>query len=381
MTATAQELRHRLVDELSRHGEFIELWRSAFANVPRHTFLTRFFRQTPDGSRYEAVEAIDPGALELIYSNSVLPTQLDGDDGRWHQARREGPVTGVPTCSSTQPSLMAAMLHALDVADGHRVLEVGTGTGYNAALLAHRLGSPLVTTVDVDAGLAHRARRALRSIGYVVTVAVNDGADGYSDNAPYDRIIATCSVPAVPASWITQVRPGGVILTNLHREIGGGLLLRLTVHEAGVASGHLLDDYGSFMPLRSYPTPQASALVRAAAQASGETHETHLPGPLADEGEAWIALVAVMLPDVARLDIERPDGAVQWLVHPDGSWAYLHIPTRMVEQGGPRRLWTEVEHLYDRWVACGKPSRTQIGLTVTPTGQRVWLIEPTESIG
>ncbi|MDM4721690.1 ATP-grasp peptide maturase system methyltransferase [Micromonospora sp. WMMA1363] len=381
MTATAEQLRNRLVDELTGHGWLTEEWRPAFTTVPRHAFLSRFFRQTPDRSRYEAVAAGAPGALELIYSNSVLPTQLDGDDARWEASRRDGPIDGVPTCSSTQPALMAIMLHALDVADGHRVLEIGTGTGYNAALLAHRLGSPLVTTVDIDAGLVERARTALTAVGYAPTVAATDGAAGYPGNAPYDRVIATCAVPAVPRSWLGQTRPGGVILTNLHREIGGGLLLRLTVDETGAGSGHPLDDYGSFMPLRSCPTPQTSALVRTASQATGDTHETHLPGPLSDDGEAWTALVALMLPDVARLDIDRPDGPVQWLVHPDGSWAYHHTPTRTVEQGGPRRLWTEVEDLHSRWTAHGKPGRPQIGVTLTAAGQQVWLNNPTEIIG
>lgn len=381
MTAAAEHLRNRLVNELTGHGWLADAWRPAFTAVPRHLFLPRFFRQTPDRSRYEAVDGSDPGALELVYSNSVLPIQLDGDDARWDESRHHGPIDGVPTCSSTQPALMAVMLDALDVADGHRVLEVGTGTGYNAALLAHRLGSPLITTVDIDAGLVRRARQSLAAVGYAPTVAATDGAAGYPGNAPYDRIIATCSVPRVPAVWLTQTRPGGVILTNLHREIGGGLLLRLTVDETGAASGHLLDDYGSFMPLRSCPTTRTSTLVRAASQASGDMHETHLPGPLADDGEAWTALVALLLPDVARLDIDRPDGPVQWLVHPDGSWAYHDISTHTVEQGGPRRLWTEVEDLYSRWTAHGKPTRPHIGVTITPIGQRVWLTDPTEIIG
>ncbi|GIM84369.1 ATP-grasp peptide maturase system methyltransferase [Salinispora arenicola] len=381
MTAAAEHLRNRLVNELTGHGWLADAWRPAFTAVPRHLFLPRFFRQTPDRSRYEAVDGSDPGALELVYSNSVLPTQLDGDDARWDESRHHGPIDGVPTCSSTQPALMAVMLDALDVADGHRVLEVGTGTGYNATLLAHRLGSPLVTTVDIDAGLVRRARQSLAAVGYAPTVAATDGAAGYPGNAPYDRIIATCSVPRVPAVWLTQTRPGGVILTNLHREIGGGLLLRLTVDETGAASGHLLDDYGAFMPLRSCPTTRTSTLVRAASQASGDMHETHLPGPLADDGEAWTALVALLLPDVARLDIDRPDGPVQWLVHPDGSWAYHDISTHTVEQGGPRRLWTEVEDLYSRWTAHGKPTRPHIGVTIASTGQQVWLNDPGEIIG
>ncbi len=337
MTATAERARNRLVHELTGHGWLTEAWQPAFATVPRHLFLPRFFRQTPDHSRYEAVDANDPGALELIYSDRVLPTQLDGDDARWEESRRYGPLDGVPTCSSTQPALMAVMLDALAVADGHRVLEVGTGTGYNAALLAHRLGSPLVTTVDIDAGLVRRARRSLAAVGYAPTVAASDGAAGYAGNAPYDRIIAACSVPQVPAGWLAQTRPGGLILTSLHREIGGGLLLRLTVDETGAASGHLLDDYGSFMPLRSCPTVRTSALVRAASQATGEMHETHLPGPLADDSGAWSALVALQLPDVARLDTGGP-GAVAC---PPG-W-FMGVPRHLHPHGGTGRAASAVD--------------------------------------
>ena len=143
------------------------------------------------------------------------------------------PVTGVPTSSCTAPGLMALMLEALDVDVDARVLEVGTGTGYNAGLLSHRLRSRLVTSVEVDPVVAEAARVALLACGYTPTLIVGDGAAGHPGNAPYDRIIATCSAPSIPAPWIAQLRPGGLLLTNLHRDLGGGVLALLRATSTG----------------------------------------------------------------------------------------------------------------------------------------------------
>jgi len=103
---------------------------------------------------------------------------------------------------------MAVMLEALDVTDGVRVLEVGTGTGYNAALLCHRLGDQHVVTVEVDPVLAEQAQQRLAEVGYRPIVHVGDGADGYPPGAPYDRVIVTCALTSLPWKLIEQTRQG-----------------------------------------------------------------------------------------------------------------------------------------------------------------------------
>src|SRR5262249_50607853 len=149
------------------------------------------------------------------------------------------------------PSLMARMLEALDITGTERVLEIGTGTGYNAALLCEGLDDGgHVVSVDIDGGLVEAARAHLSSLGYAPTVATVDGEAGYPDPAPYDRIIATCSLPRVPVEWIAQTAEGGLILLNLFRDLGGGALALLRV-EGGQASGHFLPTYGGFMPTRT----------------------------------------------------------------------------------------------------------------------------------
>lgn len=223
----------RFVDELAADGDLPDpAWRRAFAEVPRHLFLPRYFVPLPDG-RWQGIDATHPAYRSMVYADTTLTTQLDG---AIEPDPAAGPVAGTGTSSSTQPSLMAAMLRALYLGDHERVLEIGTGTGYNAALLCHRLGDDLITTVEVDPAVANQARRRLDLAGYQPDVIVGDGQQGAPDNRPYDRIIATCSVPVVPVDWIAQVRDDGLIVTSLWRDLGGAPLVRLAVRN-GVAEG------------------------------------------------------------------------------------------------------------------------------------------------
>jgi methyltransferase of ATP-grasp peptide maturase system len=374
-------LRAGLVNKLTANGWLVSnAWRDAFTAVPRHLFLPRFFGLTPDGSAYLAIDEHHPQWLELVYRNAVWPTQLDANPSAWQRAVEHGPITGKATCSSTQPSLMAIMLEALDITDGHRVLEIGTGTGYNAALLTHRLGDQQVTSVDIDAGLIDQARTNLQRAGYAPTVATADGEGGYTAAAPYDRLIATCSVANIPYAWIDQMRPGGIIVTNLYRQLIGQSLVRLVVSGDGTASGTLLDDSGGFMPLRAHTHPSHTAIIRDAMHHDGDKRATQL-GPVTDDGPAWTQLADLLMPDVARTDITRHSGTVQWLTHPDGSWTYHDATTGQIEQGGPRRLWDQLEHIHTIWTGNGSPQRDRIGITITATGeQRVWLCDPTNLI-
>lgn len=128
---------------------------------------------------------------------------------------------GLPISSSSQPAIMAIMLDQLAVAPGQRVLEIGTGTGYNAALLAHLAGPDgEVVTLDIDQDLVAGARSNLAAAGYPeVTVACADGADGFPAHAPYDRIIATVGVWDLAPAWLEQITRTGRIVVPL--DLGG----------------------------------------------------------------------------------------------------------------------------------------------------------------
>lgn len=156
----AVKLRARLAERLVADGAVTSPeWQAAFADVQRHVFVPKFYRQSPTEQRL--VDANSPAEwLEAVYRDELLVIRPDARS------------------SSTVPGLMATMLEALGVEDGNRALEIGTGSGYNAALLSHRLGDQQVTSMDIDPELVADASARLSSISYCPTLGVGDGLEG-----------------------------------------------------------------------------------------------------------------------------------------------------------------------------------------------------------
>ncbi len=183
--ASLAGLRERLVTEaLATSGIRDERIAAALRDVPRHLFLPH----------------LPP---EEAYLDDAIVTKRDAE--------------GQPISSSSQPAIMAIMLDQLDLAPGQRVLEIGAGTGYNAALVRHIVGpSGAVVSVDIEADLVDRAREHLASAGYPdVAVVAADGAEGYPPGAPYDRVIATVGVSDLAPAWLHQTGPDARIVVPL----------------------------------------------------------------------------------------------------------------------------------------------------------------------
>ncbi|MGQ0773807.1 MAG: methyltransferase domain-containing protein, partial [Pseudonocardiales bacterium] len=182
-------------------------WKAGFDATPRHLFVPDQALVSVNGQKVPIDRRSDPDAwINAVYQDVAIITQVD--DGTNHGS-------GLHTSSCSMPQVVLSMLTALDVSDGNRVLEIGTGTGYNAALLAHRLGSENVTSVEIDPDIAAQARTNLAKVNRPVTVVTGDGVAGYPAGAPFDRIISTASTLAgqMPYAWVQQTTPGGVILT------------------------------------------------------------------------------------------------------------------------------------------------------------------------
>ncbi|KOU67291.1 methyltransferase [Streptomyces sp. MMG1533] len=256
----AASARAALVREIDASGAWAAdpVWREAFQAVPRHLFVPYYY-VGGWGSPAQANSRAGEGGYERRWGESPDPRTRE----RWLRgAYADAPLAtrlrdGELVSSSSQPSLMAMMLADLRVRDGDRVLEIGAGTGYNAALLAHRLGDDdLVTTVDLEPEITEAARQHLAAAGYHPLVVTGDGARGVPERAPFDRIIATCTLSSIPPAWLPQCRPGARILTPFATG-----LVALTVGDTGQAEGRFLHTPAYFVPLRGGgPGPEPAPL-------------------------------------------------------------------------------------------------------------------------
>jgi protein-L-isoaspartate O-methyltransferase len=312
--------------------------------------------------------------LRLVNSAEYVVTQAD--DG----VLRDGKGT-FPTSSSSGLVVMREMLELLDLHEGMDVLEIGTGTGYNAALLAERAAPGQVTSIEVDPAVAEHGRQALRRIGAPVHVITGDGGSGYADHAPYDRVMATASVLTVPFPWIAQTRPGGLVVLPLSGSFTRGAFLCLTVVDNDVAQGRFHGG-ASFMRLRAQR--DGEALWRIWDNDDAQASATRLyPNEPFTKYEAGFILGILLRGWVTGQRVED-SGAILLMSHYDsGSWATV-TPRKGgeydVRHEGPRRLWEEMDAAYQWWLDAGRPDHTRFGLTVTKAGQDVWLDSPDQLV-
>ncbi|WP_395109864.1 protein-L-isoaspartate O-methyltransferase [Actinomadura sp. SCN-SB] len=212
-------------------------------------------------SEYEGLPPVDrrffmPGTVWAYRGGESVPISRDAEPEAWEEAVGADDFVvsrvaadGKPIASSTARPMMAQMLAALRLEAGMRVLEVGTGIGYNAACLA-ALGAEVVT-VEIDRAAADYARGALRAAGYPeVVLIIGDGVEGAPSYAPFDRVIVTAAVHTVPYAWVEQTRPGGLIVVpwapTIHPD---GALATLTVRDDGTAVGRFAAPRRATQPL------------------------------------------------------------------------------------------------------------------------------------
>ncbi|MGH3719579.1 MAG: methyltransferase domain-containing protein [Pseudonocardiaceae bacterium] len=376
-----------LVDGLSSSGALSPDWRAAFLAVPRHLFVPDLvWCDREDGSGPRPVRrAEQPDTwLQLVYRDEPIITQIN--DGTSPTVAPDSAVSShtVYSSSTSMPTVVAEMLTALRAEPGMSVLEIGTGTGWNTALLAHRLGGEHVTSIEIDPQISAHAQRALADAGYgAVTVLTGDGALGHPRRAPYDRVLSTACVYQVPYPWIAQTRAGGLVLTPWGTEYHNGHLLAVTVAGDGTATGGIVGTT-AFMTVRDQRIPwiPISDIVTEDSEArAGEKLSKRHPRYYVADYDARTAIgvqVPRCIPRYTPPDAEDPDGILWLLDHWSHSWAAIHHqpdqpgPYR-VRQYGPRRLFDEVSAAYRGWKAAGKPPAHTWRITITPDGQRAEL--------
>jgi protein-L-isoaspartate(D-aspartate) O-methyltransferase len=310
---------------------------------------------------------------ERAYDDDPIVTKRDPD--------------GIPISSSSQPTIMAMMLDQLGLAPGQRVLEIGAGTGYNAALIAHAVGDQgEVVSIDIDADIVQRARAALAACGCRgVTVVCADGADGYPARAPFDRVIATVGVWELAPAWLRQLAPDGRIVVPLdlrgvqrsiaferapagERWAGRSVVpcgfMRLRGAFAGPEQTRVLDPETELL-LTVPDDREIDNRVRAALAGPADEHPTGVAAsqPQVFDGFAlWLAVHEPRWCTLSEVDYGVTAGvldgeSVAALVHrPDGE-----LTASGYGPAGNRLAADLVAHLRS-WVAAGRP--TSDGLRV-----------------
>jgi protein-L-isoaspartate O-methyltransferase len=336
------------VKVLVEHGELSDVaLRAAFEDVPRHVFVPAYFIN----NLQTKISRDQPEQYEIwlsdVYDDKPLPTHV---------------INGVVVSSSSQPSLMAAMLHALDLQGHERVLEVGTGTGYNAALLSHRLGDDRVVTIDVDPALSALASKHLHEAGFRPLVVAGNGLAGHSARSPYERIVVTVGVNRVSQSWLDQLSDAGTVIAPL----GVGLV---RVQKDGM--GRFLSTPAFFLPIRGTETNNQPEIPDAKARPS------ELPGVVLQDSD-FLFLISLLLPRLNwqyEIDDEGKETGAATVWSADGSIADLHEDGKVVE-GGPQLIWSELESAHRIFLKYGRPPRQRYGLSIAGRSHEIWLDDP-----
>lgn len=338
-------LRFGLIDELKRKGSLRSARvEGALRSVPRHLFL--------------------PGRpLAEAYSDQALMTKEEGE------ARS----------SCSQPSIVAIMLEALGLRGGEQVLEIGAGTGWNAALMGALAGEHgRITTLDIDEDTAAFALSNLERAGARnVQVIQADGGFGWPQGAPYDAIIAACGVSDISPPWAEQLREGGLLVAPLWFNTAqfccpwqknGQLLTARGLSWAG------------FMPLRGH-----FATARQVEEGGARFHFDEMHGldakalrALLDTAPRQVEMPEVLAPSSPFLQYAGLRGEPLLMLTPAGSPSMLFAfavgpESLLVLDLKPRLYGSEASlqrllALHRDWEASGRPGLEQASITAAPRG-------------
>ncbi|MEU6964172.1 methyltransferase domain-containing protein [Streptomyces chrestomyceticus] len=344
-------------------------WRAPVASVRRHELIPRWWERSPEGAWDLKDGAADPLAWEQsAYANRSKITRV----GPLHADHAEAGETpeGGPTSSATLPSLVVQMFRHGRLHDGMDILDVGTGSGYSTALLAHRFGSSRVTSDDVDPYLTGAAAERLGRMGLHPAIATVDATGPLPGR--FDRIVSMVSVNPLPASWLAALRTGGRLVTVISRT---SMIVTAWKTQDGGAVGTTARDWAGFMNARHGPDYPPGAVSRFADRIGQDGEEVGTGRyPVLDVDEAWEvrSMLELQAPGTECAYREDGDGRrTAWLVHPDGSWARAtgsKGEPPAVHQSGPRRLWDVLERIRNRLNTRGGLPVYGVPLTITPDG-------------
>lgn len=345
----------RLIAELRPNCTALEKspWlESAVRAVPRHLFIERFAvafnANDPWGpAEWATVDRTNPSpeALDAIYSDRGLMMRPPPE----HSA-------------ASQPALVLTMLHELGLEPGMRVLEIGTGSGWNAALIARGVGrDDLVHSVDIQQDLVERAREHLTAAGHPgVELRAADGAARWPEAAPFDRIVATVGCPDLPPAWLDQLTDGGALLVPLLLRGFGAPLLHLRKDGAAFTGG--FRGPSGFMTLQgAHHTDTHDQIIIDDVPNALPVTSASLPEPI-NSGFLWFLCATS---DAFRYAVRRGEEIPHILHHVDtASWITFMPDDPSVQVVGESRALYDLRTTQEEWIEHGRPSLKSFGVEV-----------------
>jgi len=334
-------------------------WEEPLEAVPRHVFVPDLLWHPIPTGYLPLCRGDDPAAwLGLAYR----------DDERIVAQVDDGAPDGIgrhPTCTVLAMSEVTWLLSLVTLTPGMRVCVVGAGLGYLTALLAHRLVAGAVSAVEIDPGIAADCRRRLVAAGAAgVEVLAGDGTVELPAGPPFDLILSTVTVRRVPGEWLRRVRPGGAIITGYGTAYCHDPVVRLQVHHAHRATGHVVGEIECEWERgqRIRPALTAAEVEAAASGTDATTFDAHHPPHTYDACFA----IGIRVPNCVRVHVTCDD---VWFVDAaTGSRAHWHrspVGRYRVDQYGPRRLWDEIDAAHRWWLTCGRPDAGDWLITAT----------------
>ncbi|CAM5623136.1 Protein-L-isoaspartate O-methyltransferase [Streptomyces alboniger] len=366
--------------ELEIMGAFRSPWlRPAFDAVEREAFAPDAFwgYDTDDRGRHVVIDRAtdeDAWCRAVWNTHRSLITQMN--DG---VTAEKGPLKGDFTSSISALDIVFEKLGHLAIAPGHRVLHIGTASGYDSALLSECVGpgSGHLTTIEFDPVLAAGGARNLRGLGYTPTTVCGDGLVGWVATAPYDRVVSTAAVRSIPRQWRAQCDDGAIILTPFNTLYARGGLLKLHVR-GGVASGRFVGG-ACYMWVRGHrPTNHLAPPADSRKEAS-----LIAPEEVLERGWAQDFALGLYVPDVSFSHRgEGEDKQVQLWDEAGTSVAIVNYDKWWLDGAvtlyGTRNLWAELVDAYGSWRHAGQPHYLRFGLTYDDEGDHLWLDRPAD---
>lgn len=346
---------------------------AAFAAVPREDFL--------------------PGLpADEVYVDRAVITKRD--------------TTGAAITSASQPTMMAEMLGQLNLSAGMNILEIGAGTGYNAALIQQIVGkNGRVTALELDSDVAELAEENLYRAGVNgVHIVTTDGAAGYAPRAAYDRILSTAAVWDVPPAWMRQLKPRGRIVVPIQVHAAqvsaclipqpdGSLLstnnipCRFVLMRGAAAVPPLMRQVGS-SPLMLWSLDAASLDTASLSLLLSQDDDLNHLSAAPAAADIWAGLMQYTMlnapPDVRLATYFIPEGQQAYGIEAGSGYAIFSPASACLipYQGSGEAYcfagsdaFMTAQTLLDEWISIGKPGADRLRVRLTPAGGAIPTIE------